>query len=448
MNVINFSKLKNLDIFLLVNVTMLIVLGLLTVYSSTFYLGKETSQFFYNHVLFVIIGMCLFFSISVLNLKYLNNKFFISGIAIINILLLVLVLFAGTESFGAQRWLEIGPFTLQPSEFSKLAIIFLTAFILSRKDEVFEEVKNVQEKNRSSSSTHDRNILIGYFLLFFNFAITVFLVLKQRSLGNTILISLIFIFLLASKFELTFKRILFGITTFLMVFVFFRNDIREIVAAIIAVLCIFYLLKIKIWSALPIIAVSFVIPLGINFAFNNVLEPYQQTRIISLINPSEDSNINEDYNRQRSLDAVGSGQLFGKGFLQGDIVNNGLLPFAYTDFAFAAYSEQFGFIGASILILLMYLFINKIFSVSSNSKDMFQKKVILGIGLLILFNTIQHIGMNVGLLPITGVPLPFLSYGGSSTLLFMIALGFVNSVYLDNLDDTSEVVKLRSEYSL
>lgn len=447
MNLLNLTKLKNLDFVFLLNILMLIGVGLVTIYSSTFYLGKETSQFFYNHILFLVIGIILFFIISVFNLKFLNNRFFIGGISLLNIFLLILVLFVGTESFGAQRWIEIGPFTLQPSEFSKLAIIFLTAYVLSKKGEVFEGIRNIQERN-SNTSAYSKKAIILYSFLFLNYLITIFLVLKQRSLGNTILITLIFFFLLLSKFEITLDKLIFATSGFLIMFGVFREDFKEILSIVIILLCVFYLLKIKLINLIPIISIGILVPVLFNFGFNNFLEPYQKTRIISLLNPSEDANINEDYNRQRSLDAVGSGQLFGKGFLSGDIVNNGLLPFAYTDFAFAAYSEQFGFIGVTFLLILVYLFLSKIFSISANSKNEFQKKVILGIGLLILFNTVQHIGMNVGLLPITGVPLPFLSYGGSSTLLFMIALGFVNSGYLDNLDDTTEVVNLKSSYSI
>ncbi|MBE2280774.1 MAG: FtsW/RodA/SpoVE family cell cycle protein [Ignavibacteriaceae bacterium] len=184
-----------------------------------------------------------------------------------------------------------------------------------------------------------------------------------------------------------------------------------------------------------------------HYFYNNVLESYQKQRIETFLgtNNSEELYQNEDFNRQMSILAVGSGRVFGKGFLNGNIVNSRLLPFAYTDFAFAGFSEQFGFAGSMLIIALYFLLFIHIFRVYYRTKNTFYKLLCIGTIALIFFNSAQHIAMNLGLTPITGVPLPLISYGGSSILATFIALGIINSI--DTVKDSEvQINKLDSNY--
>jgi len=181
------------------------------------------------------------------------------------------------------------------------------------------------------------------------------------------------------------------------------------------------------------IAFKYIIPAVLGFAafvplaYFFLLSDYQKHRIQVFFNPDMD-RLGSGYNVIQSKIAVGSGQLFGKGFLKGTQNQFGFLPTKHTDFIFSVISEELGFIGALLVILLLFLIIARCIKASQEANDSFGKYLCLGIAAMLIFHTFENIGMCIGLMPVTGIPLPFISYGGTSLLTNMMAIGLVLSV--------------------
>lgn len=181
------------------------------------------------------------------------------------------------------------------------------------------------------------------------------------------------------------------------------------------------------------ISYKYIIPAGLGFAaflplaYMFLLSDYQKHRIQVFFNPDMDK-LGSGYNVIQSKIAVGSGQLFGKGFLKGTQNQLGFLPTKHTDFIFSVIAEELGFIGALLVILVLFLIIARCIKASGEANDLFGKYLCLGIAAMLIFHTFENIGMCIGLMPVTGIPLPFISYGGTSLLTNMIAVGVVLSV--------------------
>ncbi|MBI4135070.1 MAG: rod shape-determining protein RodA [Candidatus Sungbacteria bacterium] len=163
-----------------------------------------------------------------------------------------------------------------------------------------------------------------------------------------------------------------------------------------------------------------------------LLAPYQQVRILSFLNPWHDP-LGSGYNAIQSMIAVGSGRIFGKGLGYGSQTHLNFLPEPGTDFIFAAFAEEWGFVGVVFLLFLYGILFWRLFRIGMRAGDNFARLVILGTATILFVHLMIHIGMNVGILPITGIPLPFLSYGGSSILATLILLGIVQSIAIRSL---------------
>jgi len=466
-DLLKLQKLKNQNNFFLLLIVVLCVLGGITIFSSTYFLDNQISRIFINQLLFYILGIIIFFIISIFNVRRLNNKWVVLFIAIFSTSLLTLVLIGGKSANGAQRWIDIGPFTLQPSEFAKLFIILFSAFSFSYTQRTkFEKIFNFYTLNQRDNLNQVINLIrsqvfirLVFSLLFL--ILTVLLVSKQHSLGNSVLITLTYILIFLSIQKINYTYLIF-ITTLILSFIvsfnilnlsnlysiiklnpnLFGIDLFVLILCLTLLFIIYRIFKVNIFLLLLIFFFFLPTSFVIQFVYNNVLESYQRSRIDTFLHPSNQSNLSTDYNKEKSLEAIGSSQLIGSGFLKGTVVNSGLLPFAYTDFAYASYSEQFGFIGSLFLILIYYLLISIILNVSNKSKDKYTKIIAYGIAIMIVLNVFQNIGMNIGLLPITGVPLPLISSGGSSVIVTFIGLGLVNSIDLDNQDEQTEVTRM------
>lgn len=163
------------------------------------------------------------------------------------------------------------------------------------------------------------------------------------------------------------------------------------------------------------------------FIYKFGLSPYQQHRIQAFLNPELDP-LGKGYNVIQSKIAVGSGGLFGKGYLNGTQNQMGFLPAKHTDFIFSTISEEFGFIGGIIVVAVLMVIISRCFMVAIRSQNKFGRYIAAGVGAMLLFHTLENVGMCIGLMPVTGIPLPLFSYGGTSMLTNLIAIGLVLSV--------------------
>lgn len=282
----------------------------------------------------------------------------------INLLAIVYVDFFGKIALGAQRWIDFGFFRYQPSETMKLAMIMVLAKVLS--------IKNTLNKGMGF-----KDLAIPLFLLIIPFA----LIMKQPDLGTAMMVTAI------SGTMILFSRV--------------RKHILV--------------------SAIILISVS--IPL----AWKYVLHDYQKNRVLTFLTPENDPR-KTGYNALQSKYAVGSGQFFGKGFRKGTQSQLEFLPERHTDFIYSVLSEEHGFVGSITTIGLFCILFFLIIRIAFQARDKFGALLSVGVLSYIFWHMFVNMGMVIGLLPIVGVPLPLLSYGGSSMLTTMAGLGLISSV--------------------
>jgi len=362
---LNLKILKQLNYPLLIVTLTILIIGIFFIYSASYQITLVTNaeiNYAAKQVVWSVISLIVFFLI-IFFLSYDKIKLFTYPLFIVNIVTLLIVLAFGSERYGAQRWLSIGGFILQPSEFAKLTFILALAKLLS---------SDIQ--NHKSIWFIIKPLILSF--------IPIILILKQPDLGTT----------------LTFFPVLFA-----MLFV---------AGASIKYLSI---LLISGVSALPF--------------FWILLKEYQKNRIRVFWDPNMDPT-GLGYQSIQSKIAVGSGGLFGKGWLHGTQNQLNFLPKRYTDFIFSVVGEEWGFIGVCIVLALYLCLVIIGLYIASKSKDTFGKLLGIGISIMILGHVMINTGMTVGLTPITGLPLLMLSYGGSSVLTAMISIALLESIWI------------------
>ena len=343
------SILNRINFPIILSSLLLVSFGILVIYSSS----KELAL---QQLIFTSVGMTFFLFISQFEVKFIKSL--ISHLYIIVTLLLILVLFLGVETRGSIRWIPLGIFNIQPSEFAKpILILFLAKFW----SEHLPNWKSIFE-----SLTWSTPLIL--------------LIFKQPDLGSTLtLVAIWFGMLLAARISL-----------------------KKLIILTLIILCMF--------------------PLSWIF-----LHDYQRQRVLSFLAPESDP-LGRGYNVIQSTIAVGSGEILGRGLGQGTQSRLQFLPEFRTDFIFASIAEEMGFVG-SLIILSIYLFLFSYCLIICKKKyDLFNVLVIFGVVSMLLFQFFVNIGMNVGLLPITGITLPLISYGGSSLIATLFSLGLVSSI--------------------
>ncbi len=457
----NSIFLKPLDPIMVALIALISIAGSVAIFTTTYVKQEGVSPLFWNQILFYIIGTIIFIFISNVDLKHLKKWEFILFCFFLNIVLLIWVLIFGAEINGAKRWIAIGGFTLQPSEFAKITIILTTSFLLSYKFK-----RNVGKIYNIYEQKHDTGLLKIFFrnnlqkiilisTSFFCLFISITLVFQQNSLGNSLLISAIYTLMLLSLIKLT-KTVFIYFITLVLGLVFsiaiFQPEIitlninLDLKILILTLISIFIAILIKflkgnLFIFLGLLLTGLSITPFLTISYDYLLLDYQKTRIESYLSNDNDQNLSINWNKEQSKTAVGAGQIFGRGLMKGTQVNSGLLPFPETDFIFASIAEQTGFIGGSFIIFLFYILIIRILSYSRNSGT-FGRLICVGVASMIILNVFQNIGMNIGILPITGVPLPLISYGGSSVLATFIGLGLTQIVYAKAQRNAKKVVKV------
>jgi len=340
------QKLINVPISL--SSFLLVSIGILVIYSSS----KELAI---QQMIFTIIGMIFFFLISQIELQSIKNL--IKPFYIFILIMLVATLILGIETRGTLRWIPLGIFNIQPSEFAKPVLILILAKFWSENSPTW----------------------LNIFKSLFWSAPYILLIFKQPDLGSSLT-------LIAISLGMLFAA---------------RVPIKKMLIITLIII--------------------FVIPVSWLF-----LHGYQRERISSFLAPESDP-LGKGYNLIQSTIAVGSGQLLGRGLGRGTQSRLQFLPEFRTDFIFASIAEEMGFVG-SILILSLYLFL-LVYSlrVAQRVNNSFNLLVVFGVVSMLLFQIFVNIGMNMGLLPITGITLPLISYGGSSLVATLLLLGMVAS---------------------
>jgi rod shape determining protein RodA len=318
-----------------------------------------------------------------------------------------LVLVLGREVNGARAWFEIGSFRLQPAEFMKLGTCLMVAYYFSNTDVAISKIKS--------------KIIVGILLM-----VPVALIFLQHDTGSA-LVYASFIFVLYRE-GLSVNYLVFGGLAILVVVLtlIFNEWATSISVAVL--LAIYVFLSRKKWRSFlqgmliagPALALIF----SVNYAFENILETHQRQRINVLLGKVEDFK-GAGYNVHQSLIAIGSGGFFGKGFLQGTQTKFDFVPEQSTDFIFCTIGEEYGFWGSSLLLTLYALLLIRIIQMAERQTSRFGRVYGYGVASILFFHVFVNIGMAIGLLPVIGIPLPFISYGGSSMFSFTILLGIL-----------------------
>jgi len=362
LKLLNQSRSPNISI--LVIVLTLLTIGVFMVYSSSYvwaeYKYGDPYYFLKRQLLFASAGIVCMVLMTLIPFYTIRRYVHVMLLACTCLLILVLIPGVGMVRGGAQSWIGVGAFSIQPAEFIKLSLILYLAHYLA--------------KNKKYMNTFFRGFLFPHFLIGTCFG----LIMLQPDLGTGIVLVL---------------------TCSLMVFVA-GADFRYFI----------YLIFIGI----------------IGFTLLIISAPYRISRITSFLNPWDDP-LGDGFQIIQSLYAIGPGKLLGVGYGK-SLQKYFYLPEPQTDFIFAIYAEELGFLGASILIFLFYLLYRRSLRVAYNSLDLFARYVVIGIISMITIQFMINISVVIGLIPVTGITLPFLSYGGSSLTLTLASMGILLNI--------------------
>jgi rod shape determining protein RodA len=355
-----YRSIRDLDWPLLIITLVICGMGVLQIYSA----AHETvwSDAWWKQAIWVAVGVGLMWIVAKIDYHTLLSRAFVFyGLSLAG---LVLVLLIGRQAFGSRRWISLGGFHLQISEFVKTVIILLVARYLT-------ELK--------SDRVEGRDLLkLGGLV-----AVPMLLLVKQPDLGT----ALCYLPILA-----------IGI---------FLAGLR--------------------WQYLAAIGVilTLVLPLGWRFA----LKDYQKARLVTFLDPGQDPR-GSGYQVIQSKIAVGAGEMWGQGVTRGTQTKYRFLPVPHTDFIFSSFAEEHGFVGVVVMLGLYFVLLMQIVQNAQMAPDRAGMYICMGVCALLLFHILVNIGMVVGRMPVTGIPLPLMSYGGSNVLSFFLMLGLVNSVRL------------------
>ena len=384
----------------------LLVIPLALVFISSILIKSVQREFlqsdFLNHLFTGFLGYFLAIFISYIPIerikKYLIPFYFCS------LLSLLLIYFFGISIYGAQRWLSLGIFSFQPSEVAKLSTILTLALVLERK---------------SISSIKD---LILPFLIV---VIPWLLIFFQPDLGTSlVLIVLTFVMLYWSRMPIEWFLILVC-CIFTSLFYLISPNLLIFWLPFMGYLAYRSSQKKIIFSMFTLALHSLVIKLT-PFIWEFGLKDYQKDRLVLFLDPSRDP-LGGGYHLLQSKIAIGSGGLLGTGLLNGKLTNLQFIPEQHTDFIFSALGEELGFLGCILVLFLFFVLIGRLVKVSENARTNFESLIIIGIASTFLFQIIINLFMTIGLGPVTGIPLPFMSYGRTSLLINFICIGLALS---------------------
>jgi len=349
------------DFVFLFTALLLVVFGVIALWSVFFYGDNVNSSIFVRHVLYAVVGVIFFVAFGLLDygiLRSYSTFLYFSSVGI-----LLITLFFGTTLRGTSGWLNLGFAYFQPVEIVKVFVIIFLAHFISKKRGELGEVTT---------------IIVSFILV----SIIGILIIMQPDFGSALVV--------------------FGIW-FGMIFV---SGIKKR-----------YLLSfILIGSIFAMVAWS-------------IFAPYQRARIVNFLHPELDPQ-GTGYNVLQSIIAVGNGGVVGQGFGYGSQSQLSFLPEKHTDFIFATIAESVGFVGVLVLIGLFSVLFARFYFIAGQSRDAFGYFLVVGVMVLFFIHFTVNIGMNIGMMPVTGIPLPLISYGGNSLVSMLIACGIVMSVYL------------------
>lgn len=400
------SLFFNVDWIVIIIFLSLCIIGWFNIHSAVYNPDKpsifsiETN--YGKQFIFIVSALVLGFIILLMDSKFFNV--FSPTFYIVTLLLLVLVLVVGRNVGGNQAWIPIGSFRLQPSEFAKFSTCLLLAKYLSGSN-----VK-IQDFRTQIVSAIILLIPMGLIMLqpdtgsALTFTSLIFVLYREGLSGYYLVIGAIMILLFVLALVLS-KLVLIGFLILLCGLIIYnsrRN--RQLITVVVSGF---------------VISVLFIF--CVDFAYNNILQSHQRNRIDVLLGKIEDLR-GEGYNVNQSKIAIGSGELIGKGYLKGTQTKYDFVPEQSTDFIFCTIGEEWGFVGSVVVIGLYLFLLLRIINIAERQRSPFSRIYGYGVASIIFFHFFINIGMTIGLVPVIGIPLPFISYGGSSLWSFTILL--------------------------
>jgi len=397
----------NIDWALVALYGVLVVMGWLNIYAAVYNEEHQsifdTSQRYGAQVIWIGASLFVAFLILLIDGKFYST--FAWPIYLMNMALLVVVIFLARDVSGARAWLDIGPFKLQPSEFSKSATALAMAFYLSTLGIKLEAL---------------RTKLIATAIM----VLPIILILLQKDTGSALVFSAFTLVMYREGLSGNFLLFGLAIAVLFILTLLFGPKTMCIVLGSIALITFLFQRRKSLRTAFIIAGVLIAlvgVTFSVDYVFNNVLEPHQRIRI-SVMLGTEDDPHGAGYNVNQSKIAIGSGGLLGKGFLKGTQTKYNFVPEQATDFIFCTVGEEWGFLGSFVVIGLFTLLIVRVFFIAERQRSAFSRIYGYGVGCVFLFHLAVNIGMTIGLMPVIGIPLPFFSYGGSSLIGFTMLL--------------------------
>jgi rod shape determining protein RodA len=412
-----FSSKGTFDFPLFFTVAALWIVGLALIHSATHvHEAGPLARAVRNQALWILIGMTvMLLVVSIPTRLYYSMAYVLYGLSC---LLLVYAVFTGVVAKGAGRWISLGGLRVQPSEFAKIGLLFALARYLSQK---------------SVSLVRLSSFVVPGILILIPFA----LVLKQPDLGTALVfcamslpmfywggMSLLEMFLLTSPgLSLVLSAIPLILTYDTQTSLGFVGAIPWGVFFVIVCAVIYFSRPPTLILVIVIVANLFTATIT-TVLWNTFLKDYQKARIISFIDPQKDP-FGSGYQVIQSRVAIGSGHVFGKGYLKGTQTRLSFLPEQHTDFIFSVLGEQFGFVGCSVVLLLFVFLIVRGYLTTQVVRNRFTNLLVVGSVSVLAFHVFVNIAMTLGMMPVTGLPLPFLSYGGSFALTVSVFMGVI-----------------------
>ncbi|MBQ0080622.1 MAG: rod shape-determining protein RodA [Alistipes sp.] len=474
----NARLFEGIDWLTILIYVALTIIGFLSIL-STKYVEDDPNPFAFSHeymkqIMWIGISWIMGFVILLMRSSIWHKyAFHAYGFALI---LILMTFFIGKQINGARAWIVVGPLRIQPMEIMKIAIGLTIAKVMSAYNFSIERPKDIMHigclialpvllailQNDTGSG------LVLFSLLF---------MLYREGLNNWICIPLIFMAVLfLSSFMLTQTTLLLSLVAVLYISMAMMNKIWKIairafaatlltsiiifclglfinlsyyysllITCILSILVIVYYAFRTNMKNLYILAAIFTMSIVMIHTSNDLLDrmfTHQKERIVSFLGLKSDPRA--DYNVIQSKIAIGSGGLFGKGYMQGTQTRYGFVPERHTDFIFCSIGEEFGLCGATVVLLLLFGLIYKMLKMADKQRDTFGRVYCCSVASILLFHTMINVGMTIGLVPVMGIPLPFVSYGGSSmmtmTILVFIAFNMDASTRLSISSDRDKMI--------
>ena len=397
---------RHLDIGLLLAICLCIGVGITAIYSASYNWNLDLAGSIYEkQIIWALLGVTVMVITLVIPLKLFYALAYVLYGLTIALLILVLEL-------GDRRWFNIGPIHIQPSELAKITTVLVIARFLAY---------------RSRDLTRARAYIPP--LLFV--LVPILLVFKQPDLGTALVFSILILpmFFWAGARPVHLFFLLSPALTLICAFH------PWMLAAILVILIgILFYERPRLFTASILLLVNLAVAVIAPYMWENKLHDYQKRRILTFLDPNMDK-LGAGYQVIQSKIAIGSGGLKGKGFLEGTQTKLAFLPEQHTDFIFSVICEEFGFLGAVLVLALFVFILWRALSIAVQTKSRFASLTAIGLATILLFHIFVNIGMTIGLMPVTGLPLPFLSYGGSTLITNTILIGLLLNIYANRYED-------------